>query len=189
MPRPLSPPPRRFHVDDISSAHVYIRLPPECPDLASIPKEILNDCAQLVKANSIEGSKKSSVRVVFTMWSNLRKDSSMATGQIGFKSTSSSALRYVNVDKKNNEIVNRITKTRKELPTSSIKEARDEFERKQRAATKKAKKATIAAEAQAKDERKKKEEMESFADIFANGKSMSNKGLDVNAEEYETDFM
>lgn len=43
-----------FHVDDMSSAHVYIRLP-EDKSFDTIPEEILLDCAQLVKANSIEG--------------------------------------------------------------------------------------------------------------------------------------
>jgi hypothetical protein len=44
-----------FHVDKLSSAHVYLRLP---PGLAwdAIPEPVLADCAQLVKANSIEGA-------------------------------------------------------------------------------------------------------------------------------------
>jgi hypothetical protein len=48
-------------------------------------KELLTDCAQLTKANSIEGNKKDNVTVVYTPWSNLKKDGSMAVGQVGFK--------------------------------------------------------------------------------------------------------
>ena len=44
-----------FHVDKLSSAHVYLRLPESIPSWESIPEPLLIDCAQLVKANSIEG--------------------------------------------------------------------------------------------------------------------------------------
>lgn len=43
-----------FHVDKLSSAHVYLRMP-EGMEWESIPEPLLIDCAQLVKANSIEG--------------------------------------------------------------------------------------------------------------------------------------
>ena len=45
-----------FHVDKLSSAHVYLRMP-EGMDWEKIPEPLLVDCAQLVKANSIEGKK------------------------------------------------------------------------------------------------------------------------------------
>lgn len=51
-----------------------------------IPKPLLEDCAQLTKANSIEGNKKDNVTIIYTPWSNLRKDASMATGQVSFVS-------------------------------------------------------------------------------------------------------
>jgi hypothetical protein len=43
-----------FHVDKLSSAHVYLRMP-EGMTWDKIPEAALIDCAQLVKANSIEG--------------------------------------------------------------------------------------------------------------------------------------
>ncbi len=43
-----------FHVDKLSSAHVYLRMP-EGMTWDAIPEALLTDCAQLVKANSIEG--------------------------------------------------------------------------------------------------------------------------------------
>ncbi len=61
-----------FHVDDLSSAHVYLRLKPGMT-LDDIPEECLTDCCSLVKANSIQGCKKSSVYVVYTRWKNLKK--------------------------------------------------------------------------------------------------------------------
>jgi hypothetical protein len=45
-----------FHVDDLSSAHVYLRMKPEMI-LDDIPAEALLDCCSLVKANSIVGCK------------------------------------------------------------------------------------------------------------------------------------
>jgi hypothetical protein len=45
--------------------------------------EVLTDCAQLVKANSIEGNKQK-VKVCYTQWTNLHKKGGMDTGQIGF---------------------------------------------------------------------------------------------------------
>jgi hypothetical protein len=45
-----------FHVDKLSSAHVYLRLPESISSWEAIPEMLLVDCAQLVKANSIEGA-------------------------------------------------------------------------------------------------------------------------------------
>lgn len=49
-----------FHVDKLSSAHVYLRLPDTIPSWTDIPEALLEDCAQLVKANSIEGTRRAS---------------------------------------------------------------------------------------------------------------------------------
>lgn len=46
--------PLQFHVDNLSSAHVYVRLR-DGESWDRIPEELLVDCAQLTKANSIEG--------------------------------------------------------------------------------------------------------------------------------------
>jgi hypothetical protein len=45
-----------FHVDDLSSAHVYLRLKPG-QTMDDIPPCVLEDCGALVKANSIQGCK------------------------------------------------------------------------------------------------------------------------------------
>lgn len=41
-------------MDKMSSAHVYLRLP-KGQTIDDIPEGVLEDCAQLVKANSIQG--------------------------------------------------------------------------------------------------------------------------------------
>ena len=43
-----------FHVDNLSSAHVYLRMR-ENETWDKLPENLLTDCAQLVKANSIDG--------------------------------------------------------------------------------------------------------------------------------------
>jgi len=45
----------KFHVDNLSSAHIYLRMR-EGETWDTIPKALLDDCAQLTKANSIEGA-------------------------------------------------------------------------------------------------------------------------------------
>lgn len=44
----------RFHVDKMSSAHVYVRLH-KGQSIDDISEGLLEDCVQLVKANSIQG--------------------------------------------------------------------------------------------------------------------------------------
>ena len=51
--------------------------------IEDISEELLTDCAQLVKQNSIEGCKHA-VSVVYTPWSNLKKTADMAPGQVSF---------------------------------------------------------------------------------------------------------
>lgn len=45
-----------FHVDDLSSAHVYLRMKSGMK-LDDIPDDVLLECCALVKANSIQGCK------------------------------------------------------------------------------------------------------------------------------------
>ncbi|KAH0559052.1 Coiled-coil domain-containing protein 25 [Trichoglossum hirsutum] len=100
-----------FHVDKLSSAHIYLRMN-EGETWDAIPKDLLIDCAQLTKANSIEGSKKDNVNVVYTPWSNLKKDGSMAVGQVGFKDPQK--VKKILVEKQEKPIVNRLNKTKEE---------------------------------------------------------------------------
>lgn len=46
-----------FHVDKMSSAHVYLRLR-EGETLDDVPEAVIQDCAQLCKQNSIMVSKR-----------------------------------------------------------------------------------------------------------------------------------
>jgi hypothetical protein len=72
----------------------------------------LTDCAQLTKANSIDGNKKENVTIIYTPWSNLKKTGNMATGQVGFKNDK--LVKKIHVAARENPIVNRLNKTKVE---------------------------------------------------------------------------
>lgn len=56
---------------ELSSAHVYLRMP-EGMEWTAIPDALLEDCSQLVKANSIEGNKKNNVTIIYTPHANVK---------------------------------------------------------------------------------------------------------------------
>jgi hypothetical protein len=112
-----------FHVDKLSSAHVYLRCPldaaPNCRCTApcacymdKIPEQTIEDMCQLVKNNSIEGCKKATCQIVYTPWSNLHKDlNTMQTGAVGFHNPKLRRLRRCDKDR---DIVKRVEKTKAE---------------------------------------------------------------------------
>lgn len=100
-----------FHVDSLSSAHVYLRMQSDWT-FDSIPPAVIADCCQLVKANSIEGNRKNNVKIVYTPFNNLKKEQGHDVGQVTFHTTK--LLKYATVDRRNNDIVNRLNKTREE---------------------------------------------------------------------------
>ncbi|KAJ7373868.1 Coiled-coil domain-containing protein 25 [Desmophyllum pertusum] len=117
-----------FHVDKLSSAHVYLRLR-KGETLDDIPTAVLTDCIQLVKANSIQGNKMNNIAVVYTLWGNLKKTSDMEVGQVGFYSNKE--VRIIKIEKRINEIVNRLNKT-KEEKFPNLRDEREERDRLER---------------------------------------------------------
>eukprot|EP00472_Partenskyella_glossopodia_P009753 CAMPEP_0197526650 /NCGR_PEP_ID=MMETSP1318-20131121/18689_1 /TAXON_ID=552666 /ORGANISM="Partenskyella glossopodia, Strain RCC365" /LENGTH=196 /DNA_ID=CAMNT_0043080921 /DNA_START=63 /DNA_END=653 /DNA_ORIENTATION=- len=175
-----------FHVDDLSSAHVYLRLP-KGVKIDTIPPEILEECAQLVKANSITGNKKNNIKIVYTMWENLKKRKSMEIGQIGFHDTK--VLQYTRVEARKNEIVNALMKTRVEYQTSKFKEMWDERQAKLRRIEKRRKKREAAERQKAIEEERKKAELREYKGLEVEDDGNLNTGVGMTAEEFEDDFM
>ncbi|CED85552.1 Predicted coiled-coil protein [Phaffia rhodozyma] len=112
-----------FHVDKLSSAHVYLRIPSSLPygDWDNLPEKLLIDLGQLVKANSIEGNKKNNITIIYTPWDNLKKTGDMATGAVSFHSDK--RVKRVYISTRDNAIVNRLVKTK------VVKEVDHEHER------------------------------------------------------------
>ncbi|EFN51711.1 hypothetical protein CHLNCDRAFT_12853, partial [Chlorella variabilis] len=157
-----------FHVDALSSAHVYLRLP-EGKTMADIPKDTLEDACQLVKANSIQargsawiqmarqlGNKTSNLAIVYTPASNLRKSADMAVGQVGFHNDK--LVKKAQVARRLNEIVNRLNKTQEErFPDLAAERAAWEKEQ----AGKRKAEATVQrrTEKEEKEEQKRQQDM------------------------------
>lgn len=160
-----------FHVDDLSSAHVYLRLKPG-QTMDDIPEDCLTECCSLVKANSIQGCKKSSVYIVYTRWKNLKKTASMVDGQVGYHRPEN--VRRVKIEK-NNTIVRQLEKTKKELYPDLAKEQQDRMDEIQ---------AQKKAQRREEDKAKKLEELErarykeerSYDRIMGDDKMTSNTG-------------
>ncbi|XP_006462476.1 hypothetical protein AGABI2DRAFT_137158 [Agaricus bisporus var. bisporus H97] len=175
-----------FHVDKLSSAHVYLRMS-DGMTWDQIPEAILTDCAQLVKANSIEGNKKDNLTIIYTPGDNLKKTGDMAVGQVSFHSDKK--VKPVHVEKRENVIVNRLNKTKIE------KEVNHEQERVDRLKKENAiKRAAAAEQNKAKLELAKQREAEKQARSYDTLFADSENGEEEDAprktgRELEEDFM
>uniref|UniRef100_A0A2K5LVV9 Coiled-coil domain-containing protein 25 n=1 Tax=Cercocebus atys TaxID=9531 RepID=A0A2K5LVV9_CERAT len=103
-------------------------------NIEDIPKEVLMDCAHLVKASSIQGCKMNHVNVVYMPRSNLKKTADMDVGQTGFHRQKD--VKIVIGEKKVNEILNQLEKTKVEWfpDLAAEKECRDREERSEKKA-------------------------------------------------------
>ncbi|CAD5227494.1 unnamed protein product [Bursaphelenchus okinawaensis] len=161
-----------FHVDKYSSAHVYLRLPPNMT-IDTIPQDLITDCCQLVKANSIEGCKLNNIDIVYTMWTNLKKTGDMVVGQIGFHSEK--AVKKVRIETKNNVIVNRLNKTQIVDDNYDYQEERETRDRKERLKEKEAARIRQKAEQEERERILKDKEAKSYDRVFDEKKMMTNK--------------
>ncbi|KAF9248905.1 hypothetical protein DTO013E5_8060 [Penicillium roqueforti] len=170
----------------LSLAHVYVRLR-EGETWDNIAAPLLEDCAQLTKANSIEGNKKDNITIIYTPWSNLKKDGSMAAGQVTFHNHK--LVRKVYVKQRENPIVNRLNKTRVEKYPDLRAEKEEDTKKKQRGDRK-------ARDEQRAKEKKKQQEYEqlkwqkdhAYDDMFTeeNLEASNNQDRD---EDFLDDFM
>ncbi|KAJ1963354.1 Coiled-coil domain-containing protein 25 [Dipsacomyces acuminosporus] len=162
-----------FHVDKLSSAHVYLRLD-KGQSWEAIPQALLDDLAQLCKANSIEGNKKNDITIIYTPWSNLLKRGDMATGQVSFHNTK--VVKRVHVKTRENAIVNRLNKTKRELHPDLRQQRleRDKEDKRERRVEMNKQK---AQELKLAKERRQEKEARDYSKVFeAAGKKAHQKG-------------
>jgi predicted ribosome quality control (RQC) complex YloA/Tae2 family protein len=100
-----------FHVDNLSSAHVYLRTAEPITSYEEIKPETIQECAQLTKANSIEGCKKAFVGMNYTWARNLLKEDNMDCGQVSYKNSKLVVKFNISKDK---DLIRATLKTRKE---------------------------------------------------------------------------
>lgn len=76
------------------------------------------------------GNKKDNITVIYTPWSNLKKDGSMAAGQVTFHNQK--LVKKVFVAERENPIVNRLNKTRVEKFPDLRADKEEDMKRQQR---------------------------------------------------------
>ena len=149
-------------MDNVSSPHVYVRLGPG-QGIDDLTPDAIRDASQWVKAQSIEGCKLATATILYTPWANLRKDGSMATGQVSFQSPA--AVRRYAVLERDKETLRRLEKTREERTPDLAAErrARDEEER---AKAKAAARDKAKADKEAAEAMRKEKEARSYDTLF-----------------------
>ncbi|KAL8842941.1 MAG: hypothetical protein Q9170_000346 [Blastenia crenularia] len=180
------PPADNFHADNLSSAHVYLRLKPG-QEWDKLPAALVEDCAQLTKANSIEGNKKENVTVIYTPWANLLKNASMATGQVSFRDPKKT--RTILVPSRLNAIVNRLMKTRTLASADGLFAEKEQHLSELRAkAREKAKEARKEEEKLKKERRDEKYAREhAYEDLMQGGDDEGAGGKRSNQEGWDED--
>ncbi|KAB5585922.1 hypothetical protein GE09DRAFT_1210509 [Coniochaeta sp. 2T2.1] len=167
-------------------AHIYLRLR-EGDTWDNIPEDLVKDLAQLTKANSIEGNKKDNITIIYTPWSNLKKDGSMAAGQVSFHDNKK--VRRILVPERENAIINRLNKTKVEKHPDLRQEKEDHLKelRKRDQAAMLARKKEEARVAKERAEKKWQKD-HAYEELFKeeNMAGMSNQDRD---ETWEDDFM
>ncbi|TPX07847.1 uncharacterized protein E0L32_010422 [Thyridium curvatum] len=175
-----------FHVDKLSSAHIYLRLR-EGETWDNIPQELLTDLGQLTKANSIEGNKKDNITIIYTPWSNLKKDGSMAVGQVSFKDQRK--VKKILIAQRENPIVNRLNKTKVEKHPD-LKQEKDDRLRELRKRDQQAQQQRKKEEARVMKERQEKKWQKDHAyDELFSEENMEASSNQNRGDDWEDDFM
>ncbi|EEB14061.1 coiled-coil domain-containing protein, putative [Pediculus humanus corporis] len=169
-----------FHVDKVSSAHVYLRLK-SGQTIDDVPQAVIEDAAQLVKANSIQGNKMNDIDVVYTMWSNLKKTDSMDVGEVFF--FKDKEVRRIRVPERINEIVNRLNKTKKE-GHPDFRSEREQRDREERELRKKLLRKQKEKEKEEEARKKKEAELRSYSTLFKPENMTSNQGDGYDSDDF-----
>ncbi|KAJ8125855.1 hypothetical protein O1611_g7783 [Lasiodiplodia mahajangana] len=143
---------------------------------------------QLTKANSIEGNKKDNITVIYTPWSNLKKDGSMAVGQVSFKDPRK--VKRILIAQRENPIVNRLNKTKVEKTQPDLsqeKEAHLRQLRKKEQAVRQERKKEEAKVAKERAEKKWQKD-HAYDDLFSE-ENMEGSSNQNRPENWEEDFM
>ena len=178
-----------FHVDNLSSAHVYLRQN-KGQKLDDITDTLIEECCALVKANSIEGCKLAKVDVVYTKWRNLKKTQGMEVGQVGFHD--SAKVRKHRIEK-NNAVVNALNRTKRE-EHPDLEAIQNERLAEHRAELKEKKRKEEQLQKEEKRKREEEKQLRSFSSLMTEENMLSNTEVKASvdnsaAEEFEDDFM
>lgn len=146
-----------------------------------IPEKVLTDACQLVKANSIVGNKTNNIDIVYTMWENLKKTQGMEVGQVSFHKDKE--VRKVHIEKRHNEIINRLNKTKLEVHPDfrAEREKRDAEERNDR---KKVLRDLKEREKEEERRRKEQADLRSYSSLMKTEKMSTNYDKDQDSDDF-----
>ena len=173
-----------FHVSKLSSAHVYLRLN-EGQSIDEISSALIDDCCQLVKANSIQGNKLNNVEIIYTPWANLKKTPGMDVGQVAYHDNK--AVKYLTVEKRINAVINRLEKTKIVKNNVDLRAEREERDKKERAKQHKILKEQKRREKEELDRKEEQKRLQSYESVMKSDKMTSNKEL--TGQNIDDDFM
>ncbi|KAL1876907.1 hypothetical protein VTK73DRAFT_8984 [Phialemonium thermophilum] len=141
----------------------------------------------MIAINFVKGNKKDNVTVIYTPWSNLRKDGSMVVGQVGFKDQK--MVKRILVPQRENAIINRLNKTKVER-TPDLKQEKEDRQKELRKRDQAAQLQRRKEEAQiAKERQEKKWQKEhAYDDLFSEENMAASNNQDRNSD-WEDDFM
>eukprot|EP00834_Sanchytrium_tribonematis_P001256 NODE_29_length_37665_cov_1.081563.p17 type:complete len:231 gc:universal NODE_29_length_37665_cov_1.081563:35130-34438(-) len=196
-----------FHVDHLSSAHVYLRseefklkiteilqnhfaqyknfktLPFKEMEKVfksiTIPEQVLLDCGQIVKGNSIKGSKEDAVDIIYTPCWNLKKTRGMDTGTVSFMKDN--LVKRVRIER-DGQLLKKLTKTKVEKNEEDFKKTKVEYHTSISNSYKEYKE-SIKNQKDASLKKKVEKEM-AYVDMFDENAAISNKDGFI-----EDDFM
>ncbi|KAK2185517.1 hypothetical protein NP493_232g03002 [Ridgeia piscesae] len=115
------------------------------------------------------------------MWANLKKTPGMDVGQVGF--LKQKEVRTIHVEKRINEIVNRLNKTKVEKKPD-LREEREERDRKERETQKTIMRAQKEKEKEEAEKRAKEAELRSYSNLMKAENMTSNQD---GGDGYESD--
>ncbi|KAK6202874.1 uncharacterized protein RJT21DRAFT_118946 [Scheffersomyces amazonensis] len=180
-----------FHVDNYSSAHLYLQLTKEqivtfkSFDSFNIDPSILTQIAQLTKANSIKANKLNNITIIYTPVENLHTDGSMDIGTVTFKNPKQ--VKRIKVTKRENAIINKLNKTKYEIPTEQFKQEQEQLSRDIASERKRQEREQEALNKLYDEQRKTKNDP--YADLFTE-ENLHNSSNEFRNENWiEDDFM
>ncbi|GKA78115.1 coiled-coil domain-containing protein 25 [Tanacetum coccineum] len=120
------------------------------------------------------GNKVNNIDVVYTPWQNLKKTPAMDVGQVGFHNNK--AVRTVRVEKRINEVVNRLNRTKVERK-ADLKAEREAVNAAERAERKQQLRDKKRREEMERLEKEKQADVRSYKNLMVADKMTSNKEI------------
>ncbi|KAL0233928.1 hypothetical protein PCE1_002433 [Barthelona sp. PCE] len=174
-----------FHVDNYSSAHLYIVLDPE-ETMADVPQSIIQDVAQLTKDNSIEGRKKNSVNIHITPWENLVKHAHFNVGTVSFRRTNQVTDVMCTKDRDRLRVLNQL---KSEDQTVDFEQLKNRRLRQIAHMKKQRRKEQLRREREAEQKREEERRERSYEGFFENDLDMTYSNENQTVSDYEDNFM